>query len=82
MQNFHSHLTFTALYMDTEHIFSCYKHSLIEQTRNLLKLWIQIQQYMYTATDFQGWSKITLKIKIAHFSTLEVGLEKLTLTAI
>ena len=52
----------------------------LEQTRNLLKLWIRIQQY--TATDFQGWSKITLKIKMAHFSTLEVGSEKLTLTAI
>ena len=51
MSNFHSNLTFTQLYMNTGHIFSYYKHKL-KQKINLLKLWIQIQQY--TATDFQG----------------------------
>ena len=66
------------LYIWIQDIFSAVINT--EQTRSLLKLWIRIQQY--TATDFQGWSKITLKIKMAHFSTLEVGLEKLTLTAI
>ena len=36
--------------------------------------WIQIQEY--TATDFQGWSKMTLKIKMAFSPFLEVGFEK------
>ena len=72
------HTSHLLLYIWIQDIFSAVIN--IEQTRNLLKLWIRIQQY--TGTDFQGWSKITLKIKMAHFSTLEVGLEKLTLTAI
>ena len=42
--------------MNTGHIFSCYGH--IENKKiNPLKFWIQIQQY--TATGFQGWSKMT-----------------------
>ena len=72
------HTSHLLLYIWIQDIFSAVINT--EQTKNLLKLWIRIQQD--TATDFQGWSKITLKIKMAHFSTLEVGLEKLTLTAI
>ena len=45
------------------------------KTKNLLKLWIRIQQY--TATDFQGWSKMTLKIKTAYFSTFRSGIRKI-----
>ena len=33
--------------------------------------------YYYIATDFQGWSKKTLKIKTAYiFPFLELGIEK------
>ena len=42
--------------MNTGHIFSCYKHNSNKKI-NLLNDWIRIQ--LYTATDFQGWSKIT-----------------------
>ena len=31
-----------------------------------LKLWLRIQRY--AAVDFQGWSKMTVKIKMAYFS--------------
>ena len=60
--------------MNARHIFSCYKTQL-KQKINLLKLWIRIQQY--TGTDFQGWSKMTLKIKTAYFSTLRSGFQKI-----
>ena len=40
--------------------------STIKTKINLVKLWIPIQHY--TATDFQGWSKMTLNIKTAYFS--------------
>ena len=36
--------------MNTGHIFSCYTQ--LKQKINLLKPWIQIEQY--SATDFQG----------------------------
>ena len=42
---------------------------------NLLKLWIRVQQYI--ATDFQGWSKMTLKIKTAYFSAFISGFRKI-----
>ena len=41
----------------------------LKQKMSFLKLWILIQQY--TATDFQGWSKMTLKIKTAYFSIFD-----------
>ena len=44
-------------------VISTFKTKII----NLLKLWIPIQQY--TATDSQGWSKMTLKTKTAYFSS-------------
>ena len=62
--------------MNTGHIFSCYK-SQLKQTIYLLKLWIRIQQY--TSTDFQGWSKLTLKIKTANFFIFRGGIRKILL---
>ena len=43
------------------------------KTKKLIvsKYWVKIQQY--TAVDFQGWSKIPLKIKMARISILEMG---------
>ena len=38
-------------------------------------LWIRIQQY--TATDFQGWLKMTVKIKPAYFSIFRSGFRKI-----
>ena len=47
-------------------------HVLAVKTKiNPLKLWMRIRQY--TATDFQGWSKMTLKIKTAYFSIFRSG---------
>ena len=40
----------------------------------LKKLWVRIQRY--AAVDFQGWSKMTLKIKMAYISILKVGFKK------
>ena len=56
MLNFHSHLNLL-LIMSTGHTFSCYKHN---QEMIVLERWVQIQ--WYTAVDFQGWSKMALKI--------------------
>ena len=42
-----------------------------KQKINLQKPWIR-----YTATDFQGWSKITLKIKMAYISIFRRGFQK------
>ena len=49
--------------MNTGHTFSCYKHN---QNKKIivLKRWVRIQRY--TAVDFQGWSKMTLKVKLAY----------------
>ena len=47
----------------------------IKTKKIVLKHWVKIQQY--TAVDFQGWSKMTLKIKMAHISILEMGFKKL-----
>ena len=38
----------------------------LKQKINGLKLRVRIQRY--TAVDFQGWSEMTLKIKIAYIS--------------
>ena len=46
----------------------------LKQKIIVLKLWVRIQQY--AAVDFQGWSKMTLKVKMAYISILEVGFEK------
>ena len=54
--------------MYTGHTVSCHKH---KTKINLLRFWIRIHQY--TAIDFQGWSKITLKIKTANFSIFRSG---------
>ena len=64
--------------MNTGHTFSCYNQNL--NKKNLLKLWIRIQQY--TATDFQGWSGMTLKTRAAYFSIFGDGFRKNSLTAI
>ena len=58
------------LYMNTGHIFSC-----CETKINPLKLWIPIQQY--TVTDFQGWSKMTFKNKVAYFLIFRSGLQEI-----
>ena len=73
------HTSHLLLYIWIQDIFSAVINT-VRANKKSFKALDTIQQY--TATDFQGWSKITLKIKMAHFSTLEVGLEKLTLTAI
>ena len=41
----------------------------------VLKRWVQIQRY--TAVDFQGLSKMTLKIKIAYISIFSSGFKKI-----
>ena len=50
--------------MNTEHFQVL--QSQLKQKIIVLKLWVRIQRY--TAVDFQGWSKMTLKIKVAHIS--------------
>ena len=40
-------------------------------------LWVLIQRY--TAADFQGWSKMILKNKMAYFSIFRSGLRKILL---
>ena len=40
-----------------------------------LKLWMRIEQC--TATDFQGWPKMTLKIKTVYFSIFRSGFWKI-----
>ena len=47
----------------------------LKQKIKLLKLLLQIQQYV--ATDFQGWSKMTLKIKTAYFSIFRSRFQKI-----
>ena len=47
------------------------------QKINLSKLWIRIQQY--TASDFEGWFKLTLKMKAAYFSIFRGGFQKILL---
>ena len=42
-------------------------------TINLSKLWIRIQQH--TATDFQGWFEMPLKIKTACFFIFRSGFQ-------
>ena len=64
MSNFHSHPTFTAQYE-----YMTYFQQNIKI--NLLKLSIRVQQY--NATDFQGWLKMTLKIKMACFFIFRSG---------
>ena len=41
----------------------------------VLKLWIRIHQY--TAIDFQGGLKMTLKIKTAYFFIFRVGFREI-----
>ena len=47
------------------------------QKINLSKLWIRIQQY--TASDFEGWFKLTLNMKAAYFSIFRGGFQKILL---
>ena len=60
--------------MHTGHTFSCYKHY---QNKKIIvfKRWVRIQRY--TAVDFQGWSKMTLKIKMAYISMFRSGFQKI-----
>ena len=41
----------------------------------VIKRWVRIQRY--TAVDFQGWSKMTLKIKMAYISIFRSGFQKI-----
>ena len=41
----------------------------------VLKRWVRIQGY--TAVDFQGWSKMTLKIKTAYISIFRSEFQKI-----
>ena len=41
----------------------------------VLKRWVRIQRY--TAVDSQGWSKMTLKIKMAYISIFRSGFQKI-----
>ena len=45
----------------------------IQTKMDLSKLWIRI--HLYTAADFQGWLKVTLKVKTAYFSIFRRFLE-------
>ena len=55
--------------MNTEHTFMLYAQ--LQQKIIVLKRWVRIQRN--TAVDFQSWSKMTLKIKIACISIFESG---------
>ena len=46
-----------------------------KQKINELNLWVPIQRY--TAADFQGWSKMTVKTKKAYFSIFGSGFRKI-----
>ena len=59
--------------MNTGHTGSCYKQ--LKQKIIVLKRWVRIQRY--TAVDFQGWSKITLKIKMTYISIFRSGFQKI-----
>ena len=56
------------LNINTGHTFSCYEH--IQNKNNcftaLAALVMNLEKKC--EVDFQGWSKITLKIKMAHIS--------------
>ena len=45
------------------------------KTKNVLELWVPIQ--WYTASDFQGWSKMLLKIETAYLSIFRSGFRKI-----
>ena len=62
MLNFHSHLTFTAL-CEYRTYFQLLQTQL-KQEIMVLKRWVRIQ--WYTAVDFQGWLRMTLKIKMVE----------------
>ena len=47
----------------------------LKQKIIVLRLWVRIQQY--TEADFQGWSKMTLKIKMAYISIFRSGFGKI-----
>ena len=73
MLNFHSHQTFTVYY--EYRTFFAAAINTAKTKRKCFKDWIQVQQY--TATNFQGWSKITLKIKTTYFSIFRSGFQKI-----
>ena len=60
--------------MNTGHTFSCHKHN-GKKKIIVLKRWVRIQ--LYTAVDFQGWSKMVLKIKMAYISICRSGFQKI-----
>ena len=47
----------------------------LKQKMTVLKLWVGIQRY--TVVDFQGWSKMALKIKMAHISIFRIQFRKI-----
>ena len=47
----------------------------IKTKNNCLKRWVRIQGY--TVVDFQGWSKMTLKIKVTYISIFRSEFQKI-----
>ena len=47
----------------------------LKQKLIVLKLWVRIQ--WYNAADFQGWSKMILKTKMAYISIFRSGFRKI-----
>ena len=41
----------------------------------VLKLWVRIQRY--TGVEFQNWSKMILKVKMAYISIFRSGIRKI-----
>ena len=73
MLNFHSHPAFTASY-EYRSYFQLLQTQL-KQKIIVLKSWVRIQRY--TTVDFQGWSKMTLKIIMAYISIFKSEFQKL-----
>ena len=56
--------------MNTGHIFMCYKHKAKNNCFKALGTSSEV-------ADFQGWSKMTLKIKTAHISNFRSRFQKI-----
>ena len=56
-------------------IFSAVMYTIKTKNKRFKKLRVPIQRY--TATEFQGWSKMTLKIKTAYFSIFRSGFREI-----
>ena len=60
--------------MNTGHILLAVINT-IKKNIIVLKRWVRIQRH--TAVHFQGWSKLTLKIKMAYISIFRSGFQKI-----